>query len=70
MIEHLTKVKNLLMIQKAYFRDKKNTIIRCKGHSAVSDAAAAMAMVTGMGMAMVTAIAAMTEYQWQQQWQW
>jgi hypothetical protein len=27
-IEHLTKVKNILMIPKAYLRDKKNTILR------------------------------------------
>jgi hypothetical protein len=28
MIEHLTKVKNLLMIPKAYLRDKKNKLLR------------------------------------------
>ncbi len=28
MIEHLTKVKNILMIPKAYLKDKINTILR------------------------------------------
>jgi hypothetical protein len=28
MIEHLTKVKNILMIPKAYLRDKKNKLLR------------------------------------------
>jgi hypothetical protein len=28
MIEHLTKVKNILMIPKAYLRDKKNQITK------------------------------------------
>jgi hypothetical protein len=28
MKEHLTRVKHILMIPKAYLRDKKNTILR------------------------------------------
>jgi hypothetical protein len=37
MIEHLTKVKNILMIPKAYLRDKKTKYKGSKGHSVVSD---------------------------------
>ncbi len=37
MIEHLNKVKNILMIPKAYLRDKKTQYEGSKGHSAVSD---------------------------------
>ncbi len=37
MIEHLTKVKNILIIPKAYLRDKKTQYLGSKGHSAISD---------------------------------
>jgi hypothetical protein len=37
MIEHLTKVKNILMIPKANLIDKKTNYYGSKGHSAVSD---------------------------------